>query len=149
MNIWQSILLAFVGMYSLAAFIKGYRQTKVKNNPYGLSKWFFPISAYVWADAVIFGAFFFCVALLCFILNDFILFLLVFSVFWSVRSMGESVYWFLEQFASSHRNPEHTLMISKWFPRNSSWIAHQTINQCIMVVGIIASVFLFNSWLAQ
>lgn len=146
MNIWQGIL-ALVVVYSLTAFIKGYYYTRVKNNPYGLSHWFNPISAYVWADAVIFGLFFFFASILCLILGDFILFLLIISVFWTVRSLGESMYWFLEQFAGSHRNPEHTLFISKWFPRNSSWIAHQIINQCIATIGIIASVYLFMIWL--
>lgn len=147
MNIWQGILVTLVAIYSLAGFLLGYRHTKIRNNPYGLSKWFNPISAYVWADAVVFGLFFFLVSIISLILRDLILFLLVFSVFWTVRSIGESVYWFLEQFAVNHRNPEHTLWVSRWFPRNSSWIANQIINQCITVLGIISSVYLFKLWL--
>lgn len=146
MNFWQIILIVF-GLYSLTALLKGYYKTKIKNNPYGLSYWFNPISSYVWADAVVFGAFFFFVSFLCLVLNDFILFLLIFSVFWTVRSIGESIYWFLEQFAVQHRNPEHTLWFSKWFPKNSSWIANQIINQCIATVGIVLSVYLFSVWI--
>ena len=148
MNIWQISIVIFVAIYSLTGFLLGYRQTKVKKNPYGLSLWFSPISSFVWADAVIFGLFFFLVSVLSLILQDFILFLLIFSVFWTVRSIGESFYWFHEQFAVTHRNPEHTLWTSKWFPRNSSWIANQIINQCITVIGTISSVFLFKLWLS-
>lgn len=147
MNIWQGIFVSFLAIYSLIAFLKGYDQTKNKNNPYGLSRWFNPISSYVWADAVVFGLFFLFSSLLSLILRDFILFLLIFSVFWTVRSIGESIYWFLEQFAPNHRNPEHTLWISRWFPRNSSWIANQIINQCIAVLGIIVSAYLFKLWI--
>lgn len=146
MNIWQFSIVFFVAIYSLAGFVKGYKETKIKNNPYGLSIWFNPISSYVWADAVVFGLFFFFTSILCIIIQDFILFFLIYSVFWTVRSVGESIYWFLEQFAPNHRNPEHTLWTTKWFPRNSSWIANQIINQCITVIGIISTVYLFRLW---
>lgn len=146
MNIWQFSIVFLVAIYSLAGFVKGYKETKIKNNPYGLSIWFNLISSYVWADAVVFGLFFFFTAVVTLILQDFVLFLLVFSVFWTVRSVGESIYWFLEQFAPNHRNPEHTLWLSKWFPRNSSWIANQIINQCITVIGVISTVYLFRIW---
>lgn len=147
MNIWQNSLVILVAIYSLIAFIKGYRETKIKRNPYGLSKWFNPISAFVWADAVIFGLFFLFVSIFILLIQDFILLLLIFSVFWTVRSIGESVYWFLEQYADNHRNPEHTLWMNKWFPRNSVWIANQIFNQCIAVVGIISSAYLFKLWI--
>ena len=141
-------MVLFVAVYSLTAFIKGYWQTKIKRNPYGLSVWFNPLGSFVWADAVIFGLFFFLVSVLSLLVQDFILLPLVFSVFWTVRSIGESIYWFLEQFADTHKNPEHTLWMSRWFPRNSVWIANQIVNQCITVIGIIASVYLFNLWLS-
>ena len=147
MDIWQYIIVIFVAVYSLGGFLLGYKQTKLKRNPYGLSKWFNPLGSFVWADAVIFGLFFFLTSVLSLVLKDFILFLLVFSVFWTVRSIGESTYWFLEQFADTHKNPEHTLWISRWFTRNSSWIANQIVNQCITVIGIITSAYLFKIWL--
>ncbi|MFA5584847.1 MAG: hypothetical protein WDA09_11605 [Bacteriovoracaceae bacterium] len=147
MTQWQGFLLVFMALYSLIAAIKGYSQTKIKNNPYGLAPWFNLLSIYVWADAVIFGVFFFLISVAALFLRDFILFLLIFSLFWTVRSIGESIYWFLEQFAVNHRNPEHTLWLSRWFPRNSSWIANQILHQCITVIGIIASVYLFKLWL--
>jgi len=147
MSTWQFILVIFVAVYSIIAFLKGYSETHIKDNPYGLSKWFNPLSAFVWADAVIFGIFFFFVSAFCLIIQDFILFLLVISVFWTVRSIGEQIYWFLEQFAVNHRNPEHTLWMNKWFHRDSVWIANQIYNQCLSVIGIIASAYLFKIWL--
>lgn len=147
MNNWQIIFVGLFAVYSLVGFLLGYRNTKLKKNPYGLSNWFNLIGSFVWADVFIFGAFFFLVSILSLILKDFIFFLLVYSIFWTVRSIGESIYWFLEQFATNHRNPESTLLMHKWFPRNSAWIANQIINQCITVVGIIASIYLLKLWL--
>ena len=147
MNIWQNYFVIFVAIYSFIAFIQGYRQTHTKNNPYGLCKRFNPLSAFVWADAVIFGIFFIFVSVFCLIIQDFVLFLLVITVFWTVRSIGEQIYWFLEQFAVNHRNPEKTQWMNRWFHRDSVWIANQIYNQCLSVIGIIVSVYLFKIWL--
>lgn len=135
------------GLYALAAFVGGYRQVKFKNNPYGLCRRFNLLGAFVWADAVIIGGFFTLVVAVSIYLSDYILLLLVIAVFWTIRSIGEQIYWFLEQFASNHRNPEHTLWFSKYFKRNSSWIAMQIYWQCISVICIIATVYLFAVWL--
>ena len=90
---------------------------------------------------------FFLVSVFTLLISDFILFCLTFFVFWTVRSIGEQIYWFLEQFATNHRNLEHTLWASRFFPRNSVWIANQIFWQCVSVVAIIASMYFFVKWL--
>lgn len=146
MNNLQTALVLGWGVYALFAAIYGISKTTKRNNPYGISHWFHPLGAFVWADAGIFGIFFFLVSIFSLVLKDFILFLLVFFVFWTVRAIGEQVYWFLEQFAANNRNPEHTLWASRFFPRNSVWIANQIYWQCVSVVTAIASVYLFVQW---
>lgn len=146
MNIQNSIIVLF-GVYSLIGFLLGVKNTKFKKNPYGLTPWLNPMGAFVWADAVIFGAFFFLASVLSLILHDFILFLLIFFVFWAVRSIGEQTYWFLEQYADKHKNPPHTLWLSNFFPAGSTWIAMQISWQCVSVISIIASAYLFSLWL--
>jgi len=148
MNNIQTALILSWGVYSLFGFIYGYAKTAKRNNPYGLCYWFNPLGAFVWADAVVFGLFFFLVSIVSLLLQDFILFLLFFFVFWTIRSIGEQVYWFLEQFAVQHRNPEHTLWAHRFFPRNSVWIANQIYWQCVSVIAIIGSVYLFVLWLS-
>lgn len=147
MNSIQFLLVVLWGMYACSAFIRGLRQVKSKNNPYGLCAEFNLLGAFVWADAVIFGAFFTGVSIAILIVQDFILFLLSISLFWTIRSVGEQMYWFMEQFAVNHRNPEHTLWFSKYFKRNSSWIAMQIYWQCISVISIISTVYFFYIWL--
>lgn len=137
------IVLAF-GAYSLAAFLLGLKHRK---NPLGLTKLFLPLTVFVWVDAVVFGLFFFLVSVFCLLTNQFILFLLIFSVFWTVRSIGETIYWFMEQFTSKHLNPPRTLWPSKFYKGDEVWIVMQIFWQCVSVVGIITSVYLFSKFI--
>lgn len=144
---WYTVFLFFTALYSLFGLYKGYYQTRIKKNPFGLCRILNPLGAFVWADAIIFGIFFFFASVVSLILQDVVLFLLIYSVFWVVRSVGEHIYWFLEQFSEKHRNPPHTLWLSKLFPGGSTWIAMQISWQCISVISIILSVYLFVLWL--
>lgn len=147
MNTSELLVASIWGIYALSAFIEGLLQVRWKNNPYGLSKRYHFLGAFVWADTVIFGAFFFLASVVSVGFSDFHLLLLIISLFWTIRSIGEQMYWFMEQFATNHKNPEHTLWFSKYFKRNSSWIAMQIYWQCISVVAIIFSVYFFTKWL--
>lgn len=136
--------IAVFGIYSFIGFAFGIRR---KKNPYGLSRYFLPIGAFVWVDTVVFGLFFTLVSAICLIFNQTLLFLIIYSVFWLVRSVGEQIYWFLEQFSAHHRNPPHTLWPKKLFKGEESWIVMQTVWQCVTVISIISTVLLFNLYL--
>ena len=137
------ILISLFLIYSIVAFLLG---MKHKKNPYGLSRYFLPIGAIVWVDTVIFGLFFTLVSFFCLVLNQTLLFFIVYSVFWLVRSVGEQIYWFLEQFTTQHRNPPHTLWPKKWFKGEESWIVMQVTWQCVTVVFAVLSIYLFFVW---
>lgn len=139
----EQFILLLIFLYSLLAFLSGFRNRK---NPFGISRRFLPFSAFVFIDSVVFGPFFVIVSLFCLLLNQWILFLLIFSVFWTVRSIGEQVYWFHEQFAVKHRNVPSTLWPHKLFKGEEIWVVMQTFWQCISVIGIILSVYLFYIW---
>ncbi len=140
----QTVIVLAFGIYSLTGFLFGLKNRK---NPLGLTKLFLPLTVFVWADAVVFGLFFFLVSVFCLLTSDFILFLLIFSVFWTVRSIGETIYWFIEQFASKHLNPPSTLWPSKFYKGDEVWIVMQIFWQCVSVVGIITSVYLFSKFI--
>lgn len=135
------------GVYSLIGLILGVKNTRFKKNPYGLARWFSFLGAFVWVDAVTFGLFFFLVSLISLILQNLTLLLLIFSVFWVVRSVGETIYWFFEQFANPHKNKPETLKGHTFFPSDSIYIHYQIFWQCVSVISIIASVYLFMKWL--
>lgn len=143
MNSLINPFLFLIALYSLSSFFLGVRNTYYKKNPYGLTPQFNLLGAFVWVDAVVFGAFFSIVALVSLIFQSVILFCLVFSVFWVIRSIGEQIYWFLEQFADKHRNKPSTLPMAKYFPGESVYIYTQIYWQCVSVIAIILSVYFF------
>lgn len=143
MNYLQTGFLIFVALYSVLCFSWGFRNTYIKKNPFGLTPLFNPLGAFVWADTIMFGVFFFLVSLVSFLLSNINLFFLVYSVFWVIRSLGEQIYWFLEQFTHTHRNKPETLSGHKIFPGESIYIHYQIFWQCITVISIISSVYFF------
>lgn len=142
-TITQPLVAGFL-FYSLLSLIFGLKNRK---NPFGLSKVFTLTGSFVWVDTVVFGAFFTLVSIICLITEQWVLFWLTFSVFWLVRAVGESFYWFLEQFASKHKNPPKTLWPYRWFKGEEIWIFMQIFWQCIVVVSLISSVYFFVKWL--
>lgn len=143
MNLWGAPFLIFVALYSALSFSMGFRQLYFKKNPYGLTPLFYLLGGFVWTDTVIFGVFFFLISIVSLLTTNVNLFFLVYSVFWVVRSIGEEIYWFLEQFAVKHRNYPTTLRGVKFFPEDSIWIGYQIFWQCIAVISIIFSVYFF------
>lgn len=137
----QSFTIIFCGVYAFIGFLMGWRN---KKNPFGLCNIFNPLGAFVWIDAIVFGLFFSLISAVCLLLNQWIIFLLVISTFWTIRSLGEVLYWFLEQFGTKHRNPPHTLWPYKWFKGEEVWIVMQIFWQCIAVIGIVTSLYLWT-----
>ncbi len=148
MLIWQQIIIFTFAFLGLIGFIKGWRQTSHKKNPFGLTPFFNLLGAYVGADLVVFGPFWFLVSLLSFILQDWLLFCLIFSFFWLMRSIGETIYWLLEQFVSQKKNKTEDLPLHRIFPGESVYVAYQIFNQCLTVIFAILSVYLIKLWLA-
>ena len=146
MESWQKIIIIIWGIISFALFVKGFKESKDKKNAYGLTP-FFPFGAFVWGDAVVFGFFWTAVFVVVLILNDWTLFLLIISVFWVVRSIGETIYWFNQQFSKINRNPPEKNWMFKYFHNDSVWFIHQIGWQCVTVISIIFSIYLTHIWL--
>lgn len=144
LNTFTPIFIGFFLLYSLIAFLLGIKNRK---NPFGLCKYFNLLGSYVWIDNTIFGLFFTVVSLVCLLFQQWVLFWLAFSIFWTVRSIGEQIYWFLEQFATPHRNPPHTLWPHRWFKGQEVWVVMQITMQCVSVVSIISTIYFINLWL--
>lgn len=149
MNSWLQTFLLFFLLFNILIFIKGFYESKYKKNAYGKTKSLFFIGAFVWADAVVFGLFWTIVTISIIYLKDLRLFLLIISVFWVVRGLGESIYWFNQQFSTVNRNPikHHTLYTI--FHDDSVWFVDQIIWQCITVLSIVASIYFSWLWLQK
>ena len=146
MTNWQTEVVIFSGILSLLIFLKGIHETYVKKNPYGLTRPLLFWGIFVWGDAVIFGIFWTLVSVAVLILKDWILFLLIISVFWVVRSFGEAIYWLNQQFSTINRNPPEKLMFYKLFKNDSVWFIYQIFWQSITVVSLIFTIYFAKIW---
>lgn len=153
MNIYSQSFLITYGVFNFLIFLWGLYQCRIKANSYGVTWPLFPIGIFVWGDAVIFGLFWTGASLISLILNDWILFLLIVSVFWLVRSVGETIYWFNQQFTTVNRYPPEQLMGHQIFrgklleEHDAIWFVNQIGMQCITVITIITTIYLTHLWL--
>jgi len=147
MQSWQQGIIILSGFISFAVFLKGYYEIVRKKNAFGLANYLSFLGIFVWGDSIILGPFWTLVCMITLLLNDWYLFLLSISLFWSVRSWGEVTYWLNEQFADKHRNPPQTLKFSKLFQSDAIWFVYQLFWQVILVVSLITSLYLANVWL--
>lgn len=143
---WQKVFLVFFGCLNILALSKGWHESIKKKNPYGKAIYLSWLGIFVWGDAVIFGPFWLLVSLTAFLLKDWQLFLLIVSVFWLVRSVGETIYWLLEQFTSTKRNRPETLFGYRFFKNDSIFFIYQIFWQCITVLSLIVTIYLVHIW---
>lgn len=143
----QQSILVFCFIYSLISFYEGYINCKHKKGAFLLTPQYYVLGAFVWGDALVFGIFWMVVDAVVFFLNDWLLFLLVISIFWSVRGIGESIYWFNQQFSTVKRNPPEKLPFYHLFGSDAIWFVYQIVAQCVSVVAIIFSIYFAYVWL--
>lgn len=148
MFLWQKILIASYGLGALLGFVSGFRECSRKKNAYGTDKVLNLYGAFVWGDIVVFGLFWTMASLLVIYLNDWVLFLLLQSVFWLVKSVGETIYWLNEQFAVKKRNPPEKFWFYKYFKNDSVHFVYQIYWQCITVISAIFTLYFAKLWLS-
>lgn len=149
MQNWQANFLIVFAIFNAFVFTKGFHESKNRKNAYGMTYLLFPLSIFVWGDAVVFGFFWAAASVVAIILNDWLLFLLVVSLFYLVRSIGETIYWFNQQFSPIVRCEPENYWTHKIFHNDSVWFVFQTTHQCITVITIITSLYLAKLWLAS
>lgn len=147
MEFWQRIVLGIYGGVNFLLFLKGFYECKYKKKAYTPTPALFPFGAFVWGDAVVFGLFWVSSALISCLLNDWVLFLLIISLFWVVRSLGETIYWFNQQFSSVNRNSPEKLTGFAIFHNDSIWYIYQIVWQCVTVVSLVFSIYFSALWL--
>lgn len=132
-----SLLLTLIGLW---------KSTK-KNQVFEETPYLSWLGIFVWGDAVIFGVFWAIAGLVVYLTHSIELMWLIYSVFWVVRSFGETIYWFNQQFSSINRNPPERLKGFRFYKNDSIWFAYQIWWQCIAVVSIIATIYFAHLWL--
>lgn len=147
---WQSNIILIFALFSWSGFIYGlYKCVKMKQN-LGSAHIYNLIGAFVWADAVVFGLFWTGASVVVLLLKDWILFLLLQSVFWTIRSVGESIYWFNQQFSTLNRNQGNKLIFFKLFKDEyTTWFVYQIQWQCTAVISIVLSIYFTHLWITN
>lgn len=150
MNIYQTGLLLLLGSISFITFLKALKECKDNNNSFGRPYRLCEIyGSFVWADHVVFGLFWTIVTVIVLLLQDFLLFFLIISVFWLVRSIGETIYWFLQQFHPRKGNDPQKFIFYKLFKNDSVWFVNQIAWQCITVITFITTLYLSYLWITS
>lgn len=110
----------------------------ILRGPFFLCEFF---GSFVWADQVVFSVFWVVAASISLFLHNFLLFLFIYCLFWTVRSSGEVMYWFLQQFHPRPGNEPHLFWVNKHVPGEAVWFVHQIFWQCIVVVSLLLTFY--------
>lgn len=148
MELWQQIIIAVYGLLAFTAFITCFRACYYHKKPFEETPLYgFLFTGFVRADNVVFGLFWSIISIILLILQEWILFLLILSVFWLVRALGETIYWFLQQFSPRPGNDPSKFWYFKFFHNDSIWFVNQIYWQCVTVITIISTLYLSYAWL--
>lgn len=131
-----NVVLLFVGKY------------RCKNGcSFYLTRWLTPLGMFVWGDVLVLALFWLAAAIVSLVLSNWWLFLLLVSVFWLVRSSGETLYWFLQQFATKKRDAPESLVGYSLVKNESIWFIYQVMWQCLTVFSLVATIYTAYMWL--
>lgn len=148
MQQYQQAIIILFAIINLLFFIKGSIETR-RGKAYKMVPYVLMIfGIFVWGDAVILSFFLALASIFSLLIGDWILFLLVISAFWLVRSLGETVYYFNQQFSGIQRCPPKTLPGFRLYQNDSIWFAYQIFVQCITIITLITTIYLAHLWLA-
>jgi len=102
------------------------------------------IGAFVWGDALIFGPFWILSSIIAMLAQRWFVFELIFLCFWLVRSFGETIYWFNQQFSSTIREKPETVIFYPLVKNNSVWFLMQIWWQCITAASLVLLILLLR-----
>ncbi|MDP2930642.1 MAG: hypothetical protein Q8N56_03500 [bacterium] len=115
--------------------------------------WGFIAGAFVWEDMLVLGLLHAGIAFMSLALNNNLVWLVGFLVFWIVRSAGETLYFFLQQFIVPPHHPHniggHFGPIRKLFGNISDqkcYIISQVSMQSILVICILCLIYILKNY---
>lgn len=138
------ILLA----YSLFGTVLGLTNSWKKKNPFGLCRWFLPLGAFVWGDLVVLGPFWLIVSGLILWTQQWLMAWIIISLFWTLRSLGEMIYWFNEQFAINKRNKVADLLGHQLFGESEAvYFGYQVLWTVVATVFMLMTIYATTMWI--
>jgi hypothetical protein len=147
MQIWQHDLVLTYSIFGFLFGLKGWYESSIKKNPYGQYFWLNFWGAFVWADAAILCMFWGIAGFIILYFNNWSLFCLLFSAFWLIRSLGETLYWFLTQFTNLNKDPAEKFFLNKFFPGGAVFFINQMLWQCISIIALLSTIYFAYQWI--
>lgn len=150
MFIVQVLAIAF-----LVGIIVSYYQIRFQSGKIQfIYRWAFPVGSFVWEDLFIFSLYGLFATLVTLITQQLRLGLLFFIVFWLVRSIGETMYFFLQQFIQPKHAPHyldniHFIVLRRLFgplSKQQCYIIMQIVFQVITMIALVSLVVLLMNW---
>ena len=138
-------------VYSLLCSIFGFLECQKKNyRGQRGALIFYPLGAYVWADAAVLGPFWVISTLALLYLNNWWLMWTYYFVFLSVRNLGETIYWFNQQFSTIERNPGKERFLWKYFQdEHTVHFVYQVLWQCATVSPVVMAIYSSYRWIGS
>lgn len=143
--------LAVIFMFSASISFKKIHRSGDK---FGfLHPWGWPIGAFVWEDLFVFSLFAFIASYITIVTGDIRIGYLFFCMFWVIRSAGETLFFFLEQFIpeNGYSSPfkKHFAPLRKLFGDISDqkcFVLMQVFHQMILVISCVITITLLLNW---
>ncbi|MCB9806909.1 hypothetical protein H6768_03370 [Candidatus Peribacteria bacterium] len=146
------LILLVVFFFSLT-FIAYRKIVSYKGKIHFTYTWAALMGGFVWEDVLIFSIYGGISSILTLLFRDYRLGILFFLVFWIVRSAGETLYFFLQQFIEPKHDPHaidnHFVLLRKVFQTLSyqqCLIIMQITFQSIMMFSIAGLILLLKFW---
>lgn len=140
-------------IFALLAVISFQTIKKGKGTMWFIYHWGFPAGAFVWEDLFVFSVYGIGVSLVTIFSNQLRLGALLFIVFWIVRSAGETLYFFLQQFIQPKHHPHfldsHFTLIKRILgpiTYQQCLILMQLLFQVILMIAIVCLILLLQNW---
>jgi hypothetical protein len=151
----MNIVLLFLLMLFLSLFAISFLRIRSQSNEelVFIYRWASPLGSFVWEDLLIFSLLHIIFISTGLLLQDFRIIALFTLVFWAVRSTGEALYWFLQQFHQPTVYPHDQYKDFKLIrfilgdiSNQRCFIIMQIFWQCITVASLTVLILLLLNW---
>lgn len=147
-------ILFFFGLLFILLFALSWKQVHSSGDSYGfIYRWAFWLGSFVWEDVLVFSAYHSLIVLFTYLSHDLRVGLLMIAVFWAVRSAGEALYFFLQQFHqpkhAPHHISDHLNQIRRFLgpiADQKAYIIMQIIHQSLTMLAITGAILLALYW---
>lgn len=148
--IYSSLALIFFLLVTVLSFYRIKRGKQITEFIYSYG---FVLGSFVWEDLFVISLYFALISLFSLYFAQLKILLLGFFIFWILRGLGETIYWFLQQFLRPKHYPHnvetHFTFMRKIFGNISAqqcMIILQVLMQIITMLSVVAVIFLLKNW---